>query len=166
MNDDRDLGSNLYKRTYAFAKLEQALAEAKTVGGIIAIILTDFDRYKTFNDLHGHYYGDILLRTISETVLEIVDGKGIASRYGGDEFLIILPSVSPEDAYLIAEQIRRKTEQLKVDIAGQSVASVTITLGLAFYPQHGDDANSLLIAADEAVLEGKRASGNCVSVAK
>ena len=166
MKPERDPVSNLFKRAYAFAKLEQLLADAKTTGDIGVIILTDFDRYKRFNDSYGHDNGDILLQAISETVLEIVGDKGIASRAGGDEFLIILPSASPDEALSVAERIRSQTEQLKVDIVGQLVASVTMTLGLAFYPQHGDDMNTLLRAADEAVWYGKEAKGNRVCVAK
>ena len=166
MKPERDPVSNLFKQTYAFAKLEQALADAKAVGGVVAVMFTDFDRYKRFNDLHGHDNGDILLQTISQTVLDIVGDNGIVSRAGGDEFFIVLPSVSPDEALSVAERIRSKTEQLKIDIAGQLVASVTMTLGLAFYPQHGDDMNTLLRAADEAVWSGKEAKGNCVCVAK
>lgn len=166
MKPERDLYTHLFKRNYACAKLEQALENAKINGDSVAVILTDLDRYKKFNDSYGHLNGDILLRMISEKVLAIVGDEGIVSRAGGDEFLIVLPSVSFDRALIITELIRSEIEQLKIDIAGHLVVSVTITLGLACYPQHGDDLNSLLRAADEAVWSGKEARGNCVCVAK
>ncbi|HEX8834940.1 MAG TPA: GGDEF domain-containing protein, partial [Abditibacteriaceae bacterium] len=139
MNYERDKYSGLHGRVYGLAQLEQALGEAKQQGKTAAILFTDFDRYKSWNDKHGHSHGDVMLRQLANVVEGVVGNKGTAARIGGDEFLIVLPSASLAEAKDVAEQISKQVSQQKIDVEGQDIQSVTMTIGIALYPANGHD---------------------------
>lgn len=164
MNDERDKFSGLYNRVYGRAYLEQALAKAEQQGGSMAILLTDFDRFKAWNDTHGLFCGDIMLRQIAAVVQDAVADKGAVCRVGGDEFLIVLPDTDALEAQALAERIRQEVAQQKVEVdQARLVQAVTLTIGLAVYPQHGSDAKTLFFAADEALNQGKLKGRNTIS---
>ncbi len=155
MNDERDKHSGLHGRAYGLAQLEQALAEAKQQGKMAAILLTDFDHYQSWNDKHGHSHGDVMLRQLATVVQNVVADKGTVCRCGGDEFLVVLPFASVSEAQDVAEQICLQVAQQEINVNGQAVQSVTMTIGIASYPANGQDAESLLRAADEAIYQSK-----------
>jgi diguanylate cyclase (GGDEF)-like protein len=158
----RDQLTGLFNRKYGLTELGNSLENAATVNGSVVILLTDLDSYRLHNHNYGHGIGDRLLQEISERVLPVVGDQGVISRTAGDEFLIILPMISIAAAKVIAEKIRKEIEQIKIQVDEQIVKSVTITIGVACYPEHGKDVNTLLQAADAAILKGKQLKGNIV----
>ena len=125
-------------------------------GGVFSIIILDLDSFKAFNDNYGHLAGDKLLRQIGVIMKGAVRGADQAFRYGGDEFAIVLPQTTIEDAHEVAERVRRRVAS-RVD-AGN--ISVTASLGLASWPADGIGSNEILDAADTALYHAKRSGGN------
>jgi len=164
MNIERDKYSGLYNRAYGLALLERTLTKAKQQGTTVAILLTDFDRYKVWNDEYGHSYGDIMLRQLAKVVQDIVSSNGTICRFGGDEFLIILPSIFVNEAKNLAEKICMKVSHQKIDIKEKNVPSVTMTIGIALYPTNGQDVNSLLRAVEDAIQQGKLTGQGTINI--
>ncbi len=154
--------SSFFNRKFGLAWLGSCLENAANVDGTVAILRTDLDSFAHFNHDYGHGNGDRLLKEICERVLRIIGDQGVASRIAGDEFVIILPMISLIDATLVAEKIRKEVEQIKIQVDEQMVESVTITIGVACYPQHGKDVTTMLQVADAAILKGKQLKGNMV----
>jgi two-component system, cell cycle response regulator len=130
--------------------LERELSRARRIDGEVGLVLVDVDRFKDLNDTEGHQAGDELLRRLGRLLLEDSRDFDTAARYGGDEFALVLPGSSVDDALQVAERIRRRL--------GESDGSVpaTLSIGVASFPLHATDSSSLVQAADEALYESKR----------
>ncbi len=125
-------------------------------GGVFSLIILDLDSLKAFNDKYGHLAGDRLLRKIGGIVKNTIRSADQAFRYGGDEFAILLPSTPIDDAYQVAERVRKQ-------VASEVIAGdipVTTSLGLASWPTEGRGANELIAAADAALYHAKQSGGN------
>lgn len=124
------------------------------------LILGDIDNFKQVNDTYGHECGDRLLKDIAELMKAVVPDEAVVSRWGGEEFLLLLPQVALSEGYLIAEQIREVIETAVFSYKGQNF-SITLTLGLAeFDPELGVDES--IKRADDALYKGKKTTKNCV----
>jgi diguanylate cyclase (GGDEF)-like protein len=156
MNYERNKYSGLHNRDYGLAQLEQALAQAKQHGETVVILFTDFDHYHSWNYKYGHNYGDVMLRQLANVVQNVVAGRGTVCHLGGDEFLAVLPSMSAIEAKDVAEQICEQVAQQEIIVEGRAVQSVTMTISIAMYPANGQNTESLLCAADKAVLQSKK----------
>lgn len=163
MNDERDKLTGLHSRVNGLAQLGQALAEAKQQGEIAAVLFTDIDRFKTLNCNLGHVAGDVVLRQLADRVQRVVADKGMVCRFGSDKFFVVLPSASASEE--IAEQICEQAANQPVELEGQ-VVYVIMTIGIASYPVNGQDAESLLRAAEEAVSQGKAVRRGTVYLAR
>jgi len=119
--------------------------------------MLDLDHFKRFNDTFGHPAGDALLSELGRTLLAHVRKEDVACRYGGEEFTLILPETSMETACSRAEELRQLVHGLHLEYQGQGLGAITISLGVAVYPQHGEDPETLLKAADSALYAAKRA---------
>jgi diguanylate cyclase (GGDEF)-like protein len=124
-------------------------------------MMLDIDHFKAFNDTYGHAPGDALMRELSELLHGHTRGGDVACRFGGDEFLLLLPETSFEVAVRRAYEFREAVESLEV-IPGGVAVGITVTVGVATFPDHADDMNSLVGAADEAMYRAKRTGGNAV----
>jgi diguanylate cyclase (GGDEF)-like protein/PAS domain S-box-containing protein len=162
----RDPLTGLFNRRYMEESLERDLRRAARKQGTLGIILLDIDNFKDYNDALGHEAGDSLLRELSGFLQAHVRGEDIACRYGGDEFVLILPEASPETSRQRAEQLRGGIKGLRVDHHGQSLGTVTLSLGMAVYPLHGRAAEGLLRSADNALYEAKKQGRDRVVVSK
>jgi diguanylate cyclase (GGDEF)-like protein len=122
----------------------------------IALVIIDIDHFKLFNDNHGHQAGDLVLQIVASTIQDVVKRPSDAvTRYGGEEFTVILPNTPPEGAYQVAERIRTTIEALEVEWRGQSL-SVTASLGLACcIPSHHEGESMLLKQADDFLYVAK-----------
>ncbi len=120
-------------------------------------MVLDIDGFKAFNDTYGHTPGDLLMRELSGLLQRQTRGGDAACRYGGDEFLLLLPETSFADALRRAEDLRGQVESFETAIDGE-VVGVTITVGVGTFPDHADDLDSLIRAADEAMYRAKRAA--------
>lgn len=150
-----DYLTGLYNRRYMAELLEKELhrmARKKQPAGIAII---DIDRFKAFNDRFGHEAGDIVLREFSLFLRKNIREEDFACRYGGDEFVIILPETSLENARQRAEQLRSGVKHLSIQFRGHFLDTLTLSLGVSVYPNHGLTAETLLRTADAALYRAK-----------
>ena len=129
------------------------------------MIIIDVDNFKSFNDRFGHPEGDRLLFRVASFLQEQVKNRGYVSRYGGEEFTVILPGFGLTEAAAFADDFRVKLERTSLALPSSSPAFVTISAGLAAYPEHGINAAELIEAADRALYQAKRQGRNQVALA-
>jgi diguanylate cyclase (GGDEF)-like protein len=130
-------------------------------------MMLDIDGFKTYNDTFGHIAGDTLLKLIAECIMNSVRTMDIVSRFGGDEFIVILPETDAALASQIAERMRSEVEQLAVPPRGaaeRGARSATVSIGIACYPQHGDTIEVLLEQVDKALYLAKMQGKNRIEV--
>ena len=150
--------TGLYNRRYLDTSLANELGRSQRYGHEMSIIMFDVDHFKLFNDEHGHDPGDRVLQYLSGTVKDQIRILDIPCRYGGEEFLIILPETNHASAMAIAERLRKSIEQTAVD-----GLSVTVSIGVASYPDlEVENYQKFIEAADKALYEAKKAGRNCV----
>jgi diguanylate cyclase (GGDEF)-like protein len=121
----------------------------------IGIVMADIDHFKKFNDTQGHKAGDELLVKLADFFKLKIRGSDIACRYGGEEFILILPESSTKDTYKRAEYLREEVKNIKVFFKDQLLPSITLSMGIATYPEHGTELNDLIRVADTALYEAK-----------
>jgi len=137
--------------------LERELYRMQRKGSALAVIMLDLDYFKRFNDTYGHSAGDAVLSALGRMLLNQVRKEDVACRYGGEEFTVILPETSLETACDRAEQLCQSVRGLHLDHHGQSLGAITISLGVAVFPHHGENPEALLRAADAALYQAKHA---------
>ncbi|HEX8464760.1 MAG TPA: GGDEF domain-containing protein [Abditibacterium sp.] len=151
-NQNRDPLTGLWKHRYAFEKLKEAVATCSQV----ALIFIDIDHLKSFNDQWNHNLGDERIIEIARGIEATVGDDCLACRYGGDEFLVIMPQCSLQKACEVAESLRAQRKPVFVTPDKTEVAALTLSLGLAHFPKHVSSAEGLIYAADLALLKAKR----------
>jgi diguanylate cyclase (GGDEF)-like protein len=162
----RDHLTNLFNRRYLQETLEREVQRAARKQVPLGLIMLDLDNFKEFNDTLSHAAGDGLLQELGKLLQGHIRQADIACRYGGDEFVLILPEASLEVTQKRAEQLLEKARQIRVEIAYQILAPVTISVGVAVFPDHGSTGEDILKSADIALYRAKRAGRNCVVVAE
>ena len=161
----RDPLTGLFNRRYMEESLERELRRAARSNRTLGILMLDLDFFKHFNDNYGHDAGDAMLREFSALLGATFRGGDIACRYGGEEFALILPEASLEATSQRGEVLREKTKRLNVQHRGLSLGTVTLSVGVAAFPQHGSNSEALLRAADEALYAAKQSGRDRVVVA-
>jgi diguanylate cyclase (GGDEF)-like protein len=161
----RDELTGLFNRRYMEDSLDRELRRAIREGEPLGVVMVDLDHFKRLNDAFGHAAGDFALRLVGQFLQSNVRAEDIACRFGGEEFVIILPKASAEDTRRRAEALRLSIRSLRADPGGPSFSTVTMSVGVAAYPQHGATRESLLLAADEALYRAKAGGRDCVVVA-
>lgn len=162
----RDPLTGLYNRRYMEEALGQQLHRVTRQLHPLGIIMIDIDFFKRFNDNYGHSVGDALLRELGRFLQSHVRVEDIACRYGGEEFLLIMPDAALEVVQIRAEYLRQAVRRLRVRAAGQSQQGITLSLGVAIYPQHGRNIETVLRAADSALYRAKQEGRDRVVVAE
>ena len=155
--------TGLFNRRHFEERLKEEIERHSEYGQVFSLFMVDLDNFKTHNDIHGHPSGDKLLNQIGRIIESSIRSIGQAFRYGGDEFVTILPHTTTKDAYQVAERLRNHVDsEMK---ARGSV--VTCSIGLAGYPSDGATSDQLVNAADTALYHAKRTGGNrlCLSSA-
>ena len=160
-----DALTGLFNRRYLEETLEREVHRSRRKGAPLGIIMLDLDHFKNFNDTFGHEAGDNLLRALGKFLESIVRKEDVACRYGGEEFVLILPEASSEIVQQRAEEIRREFPKVPVVHRGQVLESVTVSLGVGMFPKHGATGQDVLRAADDAMYRAKAAGRNRVVVA-
>ena len=155
----RDPLTGLYNRRYLDEVLSHEVSRAERESRPFSIIILDLDLFKHINDTYGHPVGDLFLVEIAALLEQHVRGMDTACRYGGEEFLLVLPGATAEDAHTRAEQIRVKCEAICIRHENKELR-VTISLGIATFPIHGKKADEVLIKADKAMYQSKRNGRN------
>lgn len=161
----RDALTGLFNRRYMEESLEREIRRASRSEKPVAAIMIDLDHFKRFNDTFGHEAGDLLLREFGNIARAHVRKEDIACRYGGEEFLIILPDAPLDIAIERAEQIREAVKRLELKSSGRLIGAVTASIGLAMFPEHAQTVDTLVKAADTALYEAKHAGRDRVILA-
>jgi len=160
----RDALTGLYNRRYLDNTLERELARCKREGLPLALIMIDIDHFKRINDTYGHQAGDEMLRRLGETLNSMARTEDIACRYGGEEFLLLMPKMSLATAQERAEKLRAAFAAMKVPF-GDFRLQTTLSIGIAIYPGHGKSVDALVQCADLAMYRAKHGGRNRVEVA-
>ena len=158
----RDPLTELFNRRYMEEALAQELHRTKRNKAQLAVIMIDIDHFKQFNDKFGHDGGDAVLRLLGEFFKKHVRGSDIACRYGGEEFLLILSPSAVEGARQRAEKIREDARHLSLSHANTDLGAITLSLGVAIFPDHGAEGVAVVKAADLALYEAKHSGRNRV----
>jgi diguanylate cyclase (GGDEF)-like protein len=158
----RDPLTGLFNRRYLDDTLPRELHRILRKGTPLCVAMLDLDHFKRFNDTFGHDAGDLALRESSRLLRENLRKSDIACRYGGEEFLLVLPDSALEDASQRLEQIRSRFESMEIRREGQLLATITFSAGIATAPEHGSTPEELLRAADAALYAAKQAGRNRV----
>jgi diguanylate cyclase len=155
--------TSLANRKYFDTALDRLIAQNSATGEPMALLLTDIDHFKAFNDTFGHLTGDQVLRLVAMAVKQNVKGQDIAARYGGEEFAIILPATTLRSALTVGDQLRRAvmTKELMKRSTGEHLGRVTVSIGVAAL-QKGDTPQSLIERADSCLYAAKRCGRNRV----
>jgi diguanylate cyclase (GGDEF)-like protein len=151
----RDHLTGLFNRRYLEETLERELRRAERARRSVAVILVDVDDFKLFNDTYGHAAGDAVLKRLGHLLSANSRGGDIACRFGGDEIVIVLPEASLENARRRAEQLRETARGLQLEHGGEALGSLTVSVGVAAFPDHGATSEALLRAADIALYRAK-----------
>jgi diguanylate cyclase (GGDEF)-like protein/PAS domain S-box-containing protein len=160
--------TGLYNRRYLEDTLHREISRARRSGASVGFIMFDIDNFKQFNDTYGHPLGDQLLRALGNYLKALVRPEDIPCRYGGEEFTLVMPGASREIARERAEKARRGFQNLRLSDTlgiGRVVEAVTISAGVAVFPENGDGANEVLRAADQALYIAKRGGKDRVVIA-
>jgi diguanylate cyclase (GGDEF)-like protein len=152
--------TGLHNRRYLEEHLPRILAEAQARGKRFCVII---DHFKRFNDTHTHLAGDLLLQALAALLRAHVRPTDMTCRFGGEEFLLVLPEADPETALRRAEELRGVFSQTRVAFHGKQLGA-TISLGIACFPEHGQTTETLLMRADQAMYRAKAAGCNRVAV--
>jgi len=154
--------TGLYNRHYVEEWFGLELRRAQRHGRAIAAIMLDVDHFKRFNDSFGHEAGDLVLRELAGALRRSTRGSDVASRYGGEEFLVLLPECPLDAALRKAEQLREEVAKLELRYDGRPLGPVSVSLGVASFPDHAKESAELLRRADEALYLAKQAGRNRV----
>lgn len=161
----RDHLTGVFNRRYMEETLERELLRSARKGISLGIIMLDVDDFKQFNDSYGHAAGDVVLRELSALLLKHVREADIPSRYGGDEFIIILPDASQEVTLKRAELLREHAQNLNFQFEEQTLGRITLSLGVVNFPNNGTTSTTLLKAVDVVLYRAKHEGRNRVVAA-
>jgi diguanylate cyclase (GGDEF)-like protein/PAS domain S-box-containing protein len=162
----RDHLTGLFNRRYMEETLEREISRASRKKTSLGIIMIDIDNFKKFNDTFGHAAGDLILNELGKLFLEHIRGEDIACRYGGDEFIIVMPDASREIVYKRAKLIRENTPKIHLQFEGQTLGTITLSLGIAVFPEDGYNPVDIMEVVDKALYKAKRNGRNRISIAK
>ena len=152
--------TGLFNRAFFFAALEREMARSARSGRGFCLLMLDLDELKAINDRAGHHAGDAALRAVADTVQGGIRRIDVAARYGGDEFVALLPETDPTGGWVLAEKIR-------IGVTGRAIEDLveppTVSVGVVSFPRDGATADALMISADRAMYASKRAGRNRVA---
>ena len=153
--------TGLFNRTFFFAAVDREIARSLRSTRGFCLLMMDLDELKTINDKYGHYFGDMVLRGVGEVIRSGVRKIDTAARYGGDEFVVLLPETDPTGAWVLAEKVRIGVTELTVTVGGGEIPA-SISVGVVSFPDDGQTSDQLMISADQAMYASKRGGKNRV----
>lgn len=157
--------TELYNHRHLHETLERVLERARREGQPVGIIMLEVDQFKRYNDSYDHKSGDEALRTVAGILRRGSRPSDIVARYGGDEFMVVLPGASKASSHETGERLRRAVEAYPLVLAGEVITAVTLSVGVAAFPHDGSTVDMLIDAVDRAQYIAKRSGGNRVHVA-
>jgi diguanylate cyclase (GGDEF)-like protein len=162
-NSMRDSLTQWFNRGHGVETLRAELQRSKRNGTPVSLLMFDVDRFKTLNDRYGHQAGDAVLMSVARHVTDLLRASDVKCRYGGDEFMVILPETPAAGAHQVAEHIRRAVASLHMPV-GSDMLSVTTSIGATTSHPGELDAEAVIARADAALYGAKRAGRNAVNV--
>jgi diguanylate cyclase (GGDEF)-like protein len=156
-----DALTNLYNRRTFEELLQKQLARSKRTQAPFALSIVDIDHFKKFNDTYGHEVGDEVLRQVANCLKDSVRINDVVARYGGEEFVVIFTDTEDGGARIVADRLRQRVEGMELRVGFQAL-HVTISVGVAVYPNHGTARDALIEHADEALYRAKNGGRNKV----
>ena len=156
--------TQVYNRLYFQERLLKEFSDARENNYKLSLAIFDIDHFKKFNDTYGHMFGDKVLKNIAQLVKKSIRSRDIIARFGGEEFVLLFPRTSLEEAFEKVERLRKKIAgiTIKDDVVA---ASVTVSFGVSCYPESSLTENELISRADDALYDAKSAGRNCAKVA-
>jgi diguanylate cyclase (GGDEF)-like protein len=158
----RDGLTGLFNRQFLQVAFERELHRAKRYHAPVAVFMLDVDHFKQLNDRYGHETGDAVLRELAMVMQKGLRSEDIVCRYGGEEFVMILPEMPPESAWERAEALRKSIEEMRVACGQNTVHKITVSIGISNFPSDGATQEALVRTADENLYRAKRGGRNCV----
>ena len=155
--------TELYNYRYMHQYLKIELEREKRYKRHLSLLMVDIDDFKHYNDIYGHVVGDMVLKRLASILQNATRGCDVICRYGGEEFAIMLPETSKEEAIIVCERIRKSVAMTTmVDEKANAVGTISVTIGLAAFPEDADNKDDLIANADKALYQGKGAGKNCI----
>jgi diguanylate cyclase (GGDEF)-like protein len=160
----RDVLTGLFNRRYMLETCRREFSRAVRAGESISILSIDVDHFKKYNDNHGHDAGDMVLRAVGNCLENLFRNEDVPCRFGGEEFVVIMPGADAADALHRAEQLRSKIEDIVVRYLEKNLPRITVSIGVAVFPEAGDNPQTVLKAADQALYRAKEKGRNRVEL--
>jgi diguanylate cyclase (GGDEF)-like protein len=157
---DTDLVAGVHNHRYLQERLRQEVARGARSHSPLAVLMMDLDKFKQVNDRHGHADGDRVLHNVGAAIMGQLRASDVVARYGGDEFVVVMPDTSAEQAQLVAQRVVSAVLERRHELSDGSQVTVGISAGLALYPEDGRTTAQLLASADAAMYEAKRGGGH------
>ncbi len=161
----RDPLTGVFNRRYMEETLEREIRRAHRFEQSLGLLMLDIDHFKSFNDAYGHEAGDAILRELASLLSRSVRAEDVVCRFGGEEFVVILPAANLQVTAERAESIRERLHHLTVSHQGKALNAITASLGVAAFPDNGTTAGMLLESADTAMYRAKREGRDRVETA-
>jgi len=160
----RDVLTGLFNRRYMLETCRREFSRAARAGQSISMLSIDVDHFKKYNDNHGHDAGDMVLRAVGNCLENLFRNEDIPCRFGGEEFVVIMPGADAAAALRRAEQLRSKVEDIVVRYLEKNLPRITVSIGVAVFPDAGDNPQAVLKAADQALYRAKEKGRNRVEL--
>ena len=151
----RDSLTGLFNRRYLEEALCRELSRARHGRGHLCVLMLDLDYFKSLNDLHGHAAGDAVLKQVSMILERHTRREDVVCRYGGEELVVILPGAPLSVGSRRAEEVREAVRCARLESQGKDLGTITVSIGVACFPEHGSTAEELLAASDQALYRAK-----------
>jgi diguanylate cyclase (GGDEF)-like protein/putative nucleotidyltransferase with HDIG domain len=151
-----DAKTGLHNSRHFERALQEELAHSHRLRRPLALLFADLDHFKRVNDQHGHAVGDLVLREISKLLTSLLRKGDVVARFGGEEFVILLPGTDTDEAVFLAERVRSAVESCEIPLKDGATLRCTVSVGVAGYPDHGKEFSDLIRLADEAMYQAKR----------
>jgi diguanylate cyclase (GGDEF)-like protein len=158
----RDALTGLLNRRYLEESLDREESRSRRSGQALGVMMIDIDHFKRCNDTFGHAAGDAVLREVSQYMLSLARSEDILCRYGGEEFVLVMGHASPAALQERAESLRLGVQTLEIESDGRRLGPVTLSVGIAIFPDHGNSGQAVLQAADVALYRANQNGRNCV----
>lgn len=156
--------TGLHNRKYLLERMEQEISRAKRYATPLSLLLFDLDFFKSVNDIYGYEWGDVLLKSIADKLRQVIRKEDILTRYGDEEYIVVLPNTPEDNAFLFAERFRKEVERMEFIPAGEEERHpITISGGIATFPCIPDteeDANTIIRYAEHALYNAKKRGKN------
>lgn len=149
--------TGLFNRRFLEISLKREFARAARNNNSVAVMMLDVDHFKRFNDAHGHDAGDAVLRQLGQVLMENCRAVDLACRFGGEEFAVVIPDVTREEMTSWAERFLARVRVMKVIVDGLVLPQLTVSIGIASFPEHGEETAEVIQAADRALYAAKEA---------